>query len=58
MTPRNAKRERRIKQRLYGAGFICMALLAFMLIPEEGFAATILAIWGLYCLIAKRIWVK
>ena len=48
----------RIRQRMYGLGFICMAALAFLIIPEEGFAATILAIWGVYCLAAKKIWVK
>lgn len=46
------------RQRLYGLGFICMAALVFLLIPQEGFAATILAIWGVYCLFAKRIWVR
>ena len=48
----------RIRQRMYGAGFICMALLGAILIPEEGFAETLIAIWGIYCLFAKRIWVK
>lgn len=55
---KKSKAQRRMQQRLYGLGFICMAALAVVLIPEEGFAATILAVWGVYCLFAKRIWVK
>ena len=58
MSPRNDKRQRRTKQRMYGAGFVCLALLVFILIPEEGFAATLIGIWGAYCILTKRIWVK
>ena len=58
MSPRNTKAARRIKQRCYGIGFILMAILAILLIPEEGFAATLIGLWGLYCIFAKRIWVK
>ena len=51
-------RQRKIRQRMYGAGFVCMALLVLLLIPEEGFAAMLLGAWGLYCIFAKRIWVR
>ena len=54
----STRKIKRIKQRCYGAAFICMSLLAVILIPEEGFAATLLAIWGVYCLVTKKIWVK